>query len=93
MKKSFGPIILDQNGNIDRDKLGALVFSSKDHRMRLNKLSHPRIFKQLIKEVWRMKFVEKCPMVVLDAPLLFESKLLEYFCFPILVVNVEDRQT
>lgn len=86
-------MILDTNGNIDRDKLGNLIFSNAERRQRLNKLSHPRIFKQIIKEVWRMKFVEKCPMLVLDAPLLFETKILEYFCFPIIVVYIEDRQT
>lgn len=31
-------------------------------------------------------------MVVLDAPLLFESKILEYFCYPIVVVFCDDNQ-
>jgi dephospho-CoA kinase len=31
-------------------------------------------------------------MVVLDAPLLYETKLLEYFCYPILVVYCDNNQ-
>lgn len=29
---------------------------------------------------------------MLDAPLLFESKILEYFCYPIVVVFCDDSQ-
>ena len=29
--------------------------------------------------------------VVLDAPLLFESKILEYLCFPIVVIAILDE--
>ena len=28
--------------------------------------------------------------MILDAPLLFETKILEYFCYPILLVYIED---
>lgn len=31
-------------------------------------------------------------MIVLDAPLLFETKILEYFCYPIIVVSCDDSQ-
>jgi dephospho-CoA kinase len=30
--------------------------------------------------------------VVLDVPLLYETKILEYFCYPIIVVYCEDVQ-
>ena len=31
------------------------------------------------------------PLVVLDAPLLFETKVLEYLCHPIIVVSIASR--
>ena len=31
-------------------------------------------------------------MVVLDAPLLFESKILAYLCHPILVISIKDTE-
>ena len=30
--------------------------------------------------------------MVLDAPLLFESKILEHFCYPIVVIAVLDEE-
>jgi dephospho-CoA kinase len=83
---------LDQNGVIDRVKLSDVVFTNPEKRMKLNKLSHPRIFGKMIKELIRIKFRVKNPLVVLDAPLLFESKFLEFFCYPILVVSLDDGQ-
>lgn len=43
-------------------------------------------------QLFRLKFIEKRPLVVLDAPLLYETKLLEYFCYPILVVYCDNNQ-
>lgn len=39
----FGREILDADGQIDRKKLGALVFSDPDKRKRLEELTHPEI--------------------------------------------------
>lgn len=91
--KEFGAAaITDEQGKINREKLGEVIFSNPDKRRMLNRLSHPRILKRIIALVWRLKFIEKKPLVVLDAPLLFESRVLEYFCYPIIVVYIENGQ-
>lgn len=41
---------------------------------------------EIIKEVYNIGFVKKEDVMVLDAPILYESKYLEYFCHPIIVV-------
>ena len=56
-------------------------------------MSHPRIFIKMVKELLRLKFLAKSPLVVIDAPLLYESKFMQFFCFPIIVVYTEDAQT
>ena len=38
-----------------------------------------------------MKLIDKKPLVVMDAPLLYETRLLEYFCYPILVVYTDSN--
>ncbi|CDW86686.1 dephospho-kinase domain-containing [Stylonychia lemnae] len=93
VKKAFGPTILDDNGVIDRDKLGAVVFSDAEKRKLINKLTHPRIFRKIIQKVIQLKLFQRKPLVVLDAPLLFETKILEFFCYPIITVYCEDGQT
>lgn len=90
--KNFGREILSEDGSIDRTKLGNIVFNNPEKRRLLNKLSHPPIFRKIIVQLFKLKFVQRKPLVVLDAPLLYETKILEYFCYPILVVYCEDSQ-
>ena len=75
---------------VDRAKLGDIVFKNPEKRRMLDKLSHPRIFRKIIKELFKLKVIKKQPMVVLDAPLLFETRILEYFCYPNIVVYCDN---
>ena len=84
---------MDRDGKINRTKLGEIIFTDKEKRLKLNKISHPRIFIKMIKELLRLKFIVKSPLVVIDAPLLYESKFMQYFLYPIIVVYTEDAQT
>ena len=86
----FGQEMVTADGQIDREKLGKVIFENKEKRQLLNRLTHPRITKGLILEVLRLKLLERKKLVVIDAPLLFETRLLEWFCYPILVIYTED---
>ncbi|WP_339286020.1 dephospho-CoA kinase [Oceanobacillus sp. FSL K6-3682] len=70
----FGKEILNPDGSINRPKLGSIIFSNEDKRKQLNQIVHPAVRKQMLKK--KEDYIEqgeKC--VVLDIPLLFESKL------------------
>lgn len=47
--REFGSEILDQDGSIDRARLGAIVFSDANKRERLNQILHPRILEAAAK--------------------------------------------
>lgn len=47
----FGPEILLENGQIDRQKLGLLIFASEEKRKLLNSITHPEIHKAMLKEI------------------------------------------
>lgn len=69
---TFGRRILKPDGEIDRKKLGEIVFGQPELISRLNQLMHPRIF-EIVKaqiEEYRQQGVE---VVVLEAPLLIEA--------------------
>ena len=87
--ETFGSDILDSNGAIDRRKLGAIVFHDEQKRKQLNAIVHPLVRKHMLqqKEQYARKG-EKA--VVLDIPLLFESKL-EHLVDRILVVYVDEQ--
>ncbi|HEU5409771.1 MAG TPA: dephospho-CoA kinase [Candidatus Acidoferrales bacterium] len=45
--KEFGAQILDENGQIDRRKLGAIVFADAQKLSRLNALTHPQVLREI----------------------------------------------
>lgn len=47
----FGPEILLENGEIDRQKLGQLIFTNEEKRKLLNSITHPEIHKAMLKEI------------------------------------------
>ena len=69
---AFGRQILTPNGDIDREKLGETVFANPESLLRLNQITHPRIY-EMVKarlEEYRRQGVS---VVVLEAPLLIEA--------------------
>jgi len=69
---AFGKQIVTANGTIDRKKLGAIVFSNPQARVRLNKIMHPKIY-NLVKAQLEEYRRQEVPAAVLEAPLLLEA--------------------
>lgn len=66
------------NGEINRESLGKIIFSDVTKRQILNKITHPEIHRNVLKQTAKYMFLGH-PFVVLDLPLLFETgKLLSY---------------
>lgn len=73
MVEAFGPGILDAEGNLDRARLGELVFRDEGLRARLNALVHPRVALEMARRLEKVRSAGM-PLVVLDIPLLFETR-------------------
>lgn len=67
----FGEEILDKNLNIDRKKLGSIIFNNKEYRIKLNAIVHPRVF-QTMREKLKDYSIDNA-VVFLDIPLLIEE--------------------
>ncbi len=69
---AFGDGILQEDGEIDRRKLGAIVFSDAAQLTKLNQIMHPRMARMVADkiEVLRSQGVD---VVVVEAALLFEA--------------------
>ncbi|MFH1369651.1 MAG: dephospho-CoA kinase [Elusimicrobiota bacterium] len=74
----FGKSILHRSGSICRRKLGAIVFADRAKRKALEKITHPAIIKE-IKDAVSVTAKKKNAPVIVEAPLLFEAGLEEYF--------------
>ncbi|CAF0964207.1 unnamed protein product [Adineta steineri] len=77
--KYFGHlnILENNNQNLDRKRLGEIIFTNEQMRKQLNKCTHGYIrreaFKQLIEHFFQLQ-----PIVIWDVPLLFEVGLNRY---------------
>jgi len=73
----FGEEILNEDGTIDRSKLGRLVFSDPVKRTLLEGIVHPRVF--AIEEARRRQIAQQDPeaVIIFDAPLLIETRAYE----------------
>jgi len=87
--ETFGIEVLLPDQTIDRKKLGSIIFNDEEKRVLLNQIVHPAVRKKMIKEKERyLSNGEKT--VILDIPLLFESKLTKLVDRTLLVyVNSE----
>ncbi|CAH9098749.1 unnamed protein product [Cuscuta epithymum] len=83
----FGEDILQANGEVDRAKLGQIVFSDPTKRQLLNRLLAPYISYGIFMEVLKL-WIKGCKTIVLDVPLLFEAKM-DKWTKPIVVVWVD----
>lgn len=75
IEKYFGTEILFQNGELDRKKLGSIVFNDATLLERLNEITHPYIIKEIIDEINWYKRVYDSHVIILDAALLIEMEL------------------
>lgn len=89
--KSFGEGILDVEGEIDREKLGNIVFAAPAKKDLLESITHPEIFREIQKKVAAFK-KKKNRIAVVDAALLFESGLDRHMHKNILVQIHPDIQ-
>lgn len=87
--ETFGSGVLLETGDIDRKKLGELVFKNEEKRMQLNAIVHPEVRKTMIRE--RDEAIQAGErFVVLDIPLLYESGL-EHLADKVIVVWIPKK--
>ncbi|KAM2001237.1 hypothetical protein ACFX16_008453 [Malus domestica] len=84
---AFGEDILQLDGEVDRPKLGQIVFSNPEMRQLLNRLLAPYISSGIFWEILKL-WMKGCKVIVLDVPLLFEAKM-DKWTKPIIVVWVD----
>ncbi|KAF2286449.1 hypothetical protein GH714_017020 [Hevea brasiliensis] len=84
---AFGEEILEADGEVDRPKLGRIVFSDNAKRQVLNRLLAPYISSGIFCEILKL-WLKGYKVIVLDIPLLFETKM-DKWTKPVVVVWVD----
>ncbi|GGE51937.1 dephospho-CoA kinase [Pullulanibacillus camelliae] len=73
----FGEEILLEDQTLNRKKLGQRIFANEADRLKLNRMVHPEVRRYMLERVAAYE-QEQAPAIVLDIPLLFESKLNDW---------------
>lgn len=85
----FGGEILTASGELDRKKLGKLVFSNKELLKALTDITGPLIRAEILREIEAAKKAQ-VKLVVLDIPLLFETGY-QTLCDKVMVVTIPSK--
>ncbi|KAK7011782.1 dephospho-CoA kinase domain-containing protein [Biomphalaria glabrata] len=92
IRVAFGEDICFPDGTLNREKLGDIIFHDESKRYKLNSIVHPAVKKQMLWEIF-LYFLKGYHFVILDIPLLFETRqLLPFLTFSIVVFCSENQQ-
>jgi len=89
----FGRKILNRKGEIDRKKLGRIVFSDDGEREFLNAVVHPAVGKKL-RELAKKYEADGFDLMIVEAALLLESEQVDrsfFDCFVAVRVDPEEQ--
>jgi len=72
---TFGPSILDPSGEIDRRRLGPLVFTDPAKLRQLNAILHPHIIHRVEQRAREYCAQDPAAVVIVDAALIYEADI------------------
>lgn len=75
--KAFGESILDESGEIVRERLGKMVFGYPERLEKLNAITHPLITEIIKERIVSYQQIAPSQHIVLEAALLIESGLIQ----------------
>lgn len=71
--REFGEAVLTEAGDLDRKKLGAIVFADADKRQKLNSIVHPLVIEAQDRWISDVEKTDSDGIAVIDAALMIES--------------------
>lgn len=75
----FGQAILLPDGQLNRKKLGEIIFNEPGEREKLNQITHPAIRQEMWDRMHSLSKEYPSGLIVVDIPLLYESGLQTMF--------------
>lgn len=83
----FGKEILDENEELNRKKLATIIYNSVEKREKLNRITFKYVVDEIKTSIDKLQNEE---LIIIDAPLLFESNLNKICDFTIGVIAKEE---
>lgn len=90
--REFGHGMLDEEGKLNRERLGARIFQNPAEREKLNRLLHPLIVDCMRAKTEKIKKEKDPDLLIWDVPLLIEGNLTQWVEAVILVYTPKEIQ-
>lgn len=87
VREALGDSFMDEQGRIDRAKLGRKVFNNSEALALLESIVHPRV-----RDNWTQALRKNHPILIVEIPLLFEKDLQGQFSKTICVSSDSEIQ-
>jgi dephospho-CoA kinase len=85
IKENFGAGIFNSDGTLNRRELAQIAFSSVENTKKLNSIIHPKVIDTVNFEILKAKESGKFKLVVIDAALIYETKMEKIFDYVVVV--------
>ena len=90
IRRRWGSDVLNRKGEVDRKKLARAVFDDEAELKALQRIVHPLILREIRKRIEEFREESESGVIVLDAPLLHETKL-DALCDAVIYVEANRR--
>lgn len=84
--RKFGKEVLNDDGSLNREKLGKIIFNDVGKRNLLNEITHPRIMER-IRDLVKSYRKENAPVVIIEAALIVEKGGMQDLIDKLIVVS------
>jgi dephospho-CoA kinase len=88
IRNAFHENLIAADGALDRDKMRNLIFSDSELRFKLEKILHPLILKETVRQVAQTR----SSYIIIVVPLLLETNDYDNIIQRILVIDCEEQQ-
>lgn len=89
IKSEFGQCVFHDNGELNRAALRTIIFEDEEQRQKLNRITHPEIYKEMWWEAVKCA-ASGYQYIIMDLPLLFEAGIMVPYMHKIIVVTCEE---
>jgi len=89
IKDEFGQCVFHDNGELNRAALRTIIFEDEEQRQKLNRITHPEIYKEMWWEAVKCA-ASGYQYIIMDLPLLFEAGVMVPYMHKIIVVTCEE---
>ena len=85
IEEALGESVTDQDGVLDRKKLGAIIFGDKSKLAKVEEIVHPMVYEDFVR--WRDDRIKEAPFVVMESAIFLEKPLFHDLADAVILVK------